>query len=171
MQVKLVMFREDGSRRDFPLPIGKTTFGRKEECDIRIPLSAVSRRHAEIVVDADGAVLRDLGASNGTYLNNQRIGEEDLEPGDQILIGPVVFTVQIDGEPSDDQMIKIRTNVTSGQAAQGGPASVGTSKHVYVSDEEVDPIAALEALASSADGTAIHGDDEDGDEEVEEDEV
>lgn len=165
MDVKLVMFREDGSRREFPLPPGKTSFGRKDDCDIRIPLSSVSRRHAEVIVDDDGAVLHDLGAANGTYLNNRRIEEEDLEPGDQILIGPVVFTVQIDGEPPDAEMIKIRTNVTSRQAAQGGPASVGTSKHVYVSDEEVDPIAALEALASSADGTAIEGEEKD-DEDV-----
>ena len=44
---------------------------------------------------------------------------------------------------------------------------MGTSKHVYVSDEEVDPIAALEALASSADGTAIEGEEEDEDEDLE----
>jgi len=161
MKVKLIMFREDGSRREFPVTAGGTTIGRKDDCGIRIPLAIISRRHAEIVVDEDGAVLRDLGAANGTFLNNRRITEEDLEPGDQITIGPVVFIVQVDGEPPDDEIFQIRTKATAHHAAGSGAASVGTSKHVYMSEEDADPISALEALASSADQTAIDPEDED----------
>lgn len=160
MDVKLIMFREDGKRRVFPLPKGETTIGRKTDCDIRIPLIEVSRRHAEVSIDEDGAVLKDLGAANGTYLNNRRITEEDLEAGDQILIGPVVFTVQIDGEPGDDELVEVRTKLSGRRKAGEGPGGVGTSKHVYMSDEETDPIAALEALASSADQTAINPEDD-----------
>lgn len=155
MDVKLIMFRENGTRRDFPVPLGVTTIGRNNDCHIRIPLAEVSRRHAEIALDDNGPVLRDLGAANGTFLNNRRIQEEeDLEPGDQIVIGPVVFTVQIDGDPGVDELVEIRTRISS-ERAEGGRATVNTSKHVYMSDEEIDPIAALEALASSADQTAI----------------
>lgn len=153
------MFREDGSRRDFPLTRGVTTIGRKDDCSIRIPLSVISRRHAEIDVHDEVALLRDLGAANGTYLNNRRVTEEELEAGDQIMIGPVVFTVQIDGEPADAEIIQIRTKV-SARLVAGKGAAVGTSKHVYMSDEEVDPISALEALASSADQTAIDPEEE-----------
>jgi len=155
MNVKLIMFREDGTRREFPLAPGTTTIGRKDDCTIRIPLAVVSRRHAEFVVEKDSAALKDLGAANGTYLNNRRITEENIEAGDQIVIGPVVFTVQIDGEPSDKEILKIKTKLPSGKSAERGGSRVGTSKHVYMSDEEVDPISALEALASSADQTAI----------------
>ena len=162
MDFKLVMFREDGSRRDFPLSPGTTTIGRKDDCDIRIPLGTVSRRHAEVILDDDGAVLHDLGASNGTFLNNRRIEEEDLEPGDQIFIGPVVFTVQIDGELADDEMIKIRTKMPIHHVVEGTGPNVGIFSHVYMSEEEVDPIAALEALASSTDQTALE-DEEDED--------
>lgn len=156
MDVKLIMFREDGSRRVFPLEPGATTIGRKDDCNIRIPLAVVSRRHAEVVVDDHGALLRDLGASNGTYLNYRRVEEEKLEPGDQIMIGPVVFTVQIDGKPSEGELAQIRTKVSAGQGAGRSGAGVATSTHVSTSDEEVDPISALEALASSADQTAIN---------------
>ena len=155
MNVKLIMFREDGSRRDFPLGLGATTIGRKDDCTIRIPLAVVSRRHAEVVVSNEGAALRDLGAANGTYLNNRKVTEEDLEAGDQIVIGPVVFTVQIDGEPSDNEILRIKTKVPAGKGAERGAARVGTSKNVSMSDDDVDPISALEALASSADQTAI----------------
>ncbi len=155
MEVRLVMFREDGSRRTFALAPGPTTIGRKDDCTIRIPLAIVSRRHSEIVVADKGATLRDLGAANGTYLNNKRIQQEVLKAGDQIMVGPVVLTVQINGKPNDDELVEIRTKLFPGGKARGR-ASVGTSKHVSVADEEVDPITALEALASSADQTAIN---------------
>jgi hypothetical protein len=74
------------------------------------------------------------------------------------VIGPVVFTLQVNGEPSDDEIIKIRTKVA--KTAGKGAARVGTSKHVNMSSEESDPISALEALASSADQTAIHPEDD-----------
>ena len=162
MDVKLIVFRQDGSRREFPIGLGSTTVGRKETCNIRIPLANVSRRHAEIVLEKDTVFVRDLGAANGTFLNNRRITEEELEPGDQVIIGPVVFTVQINGQPTDKEIVKIRSKAQTGKAAAvgGGAPRVGTSKHVYMSDEEVDPISALEALASSADQTAISPDDE-----------
>lgn len=159
MDLKLVMFREDGTRREFPIPIGKTAIGRNNDCYIRIPLAEVSRHHAEITLDEGGAVLKDLGAANGTFLNNRRVQEEDLEPGDQIVIGPVVFTVRIDGDPSEDELIEIRTKILPADGPKGA-AAVNTSKHVYMSDEEIDPIAALEALASSADQTAIEPEDD-----------
>ena len=160
MDVKLIMFREDGKRRVFPLRSSATTIGRKTDCDIRIPLVEVSRRHAEIAVDDDGAVLKDLGAANGTFLNNRRVTEEDLEPGDQILIGPVVFTVQIDGEPGDDEVVEVRTTLSGRPKDGSGQAGLGTSQHVALSDDDTDPIAALEALASSADQTAINPEDD-----------
>lgn len=161
MEINLIMFREDGAKRVFPLSQGETTIGRKDDCNIRIPLAVVSRHHAVIQVEEDGAVLKDLGASNGTYLNNHKVTEDDLEPGDQIMIGPVVLTVQMDGEPSDDEIVEIRTKIpVHGKAKQGG-AAVSTSNHVYATDDEIDPISALEELASSADQTAINpeGDD------------
>lgn len=159
MDVALVMFKEDGKPRQIPLQHGVSTIGRKADCTIRIPLPSVSRRHAQIEVDDSGAAVKDLGASNGTYLNSRRIKEEELEAGDQISVGAVVFTVQIDGKPPLDHILPVKSKATVGGAGASA-AAVGTSKHVYVAGEEVDPIAALEALASSADQTAIH-DEED----------
>jgi len=162
MNVRLVIFREDGTRRDFALEQGSTSIGRTTDCTIRIPLAIVSRHHCEITIDGDGVVLKDLGAANGTYLNNRRIkGEEDLEGGDQIMVGPVIFTVQIDGSPTDAEIVKVRTKLSSGEGAGGRVPRVGTSRHVYISDDEIDPIAALEELASSADQTAIHAREDD----------
>ncbi len=155
MDVKLVMFREDGSKRAFPLKPGATTVGRKNDCDIRIPLGAVSRRHAEIILAGTTVTLRDLGAANGTFLNNHKVQEEMLEAGDQVMIGSVVFTLQINGKPADKELIAVRSKVSAASRAGPPGARVATSKHIATADDEVDPISALEALASSADQTAI----------------
>ena len=164
MNLKLIIFREDGTRREFGLLEGSSVIGRTTDCTIRIPLAIVSRRHCEITIDSEEAVLKDENAANGTFLNNRQMkGEEKLEAGDQIMVGPVIFTVQIDGLPTDEEIVKVRTKVSAGQGAEGGPTRVGTSRHVYISDDEIDPIAALEELASSADQTAIHPYEDDDD--------
>lgn len=94
------MFKANGTRHEFPLRKERTVVGRTNNCDLRIPLSSVSRQHCEISV-ADGKVkLRDLGSSNGTYHNSTRVTAATLKAGDEIVIGPVVFTVVIDGRPS-----------------------------------------------------------------------
>lgn len=159
MDFKLVMFREDGSKRVFELETGLTTLGRKDDCTIRIPLAVVSRHHAEITIEDDMATLKDLGASNGTYLNNERVEQEDVTAGDQIMIGPVMFLCQIDDEPSDEELLEIRAQAVAD--AQDSGIGVGTSDHISTSDDDVDPIAALEALASSADQTAINPEEDD----------
>jgi len=161
MNVSLIMFRQDGQQRDIPLAPGVNIIGRKQDCAIRIPLGMVSRHHAEIRLDESGATLKDLGSSNSTFLNNRRVTEEGLEPGDQIMIGPVIFTVQIDGHPGNEEIVKIRSKVSKEHTAKGG-INVGTSQHVYISDEDIDPISALENLASSAEQTAIDLEDHNG---------
>lgn len=156
MDVRLVMFRESGERRDFPLTNPETTIGRKDDCDIRIPLAEVSRHHARIMVADGRAVLKDLGSANGTYINNERVKERELAAGNHLVVGPVVFTVQIDGIPEDVRAVKtkLRPLSTVGKAAAASGDS-GAADHVYDREEDVDPISALEALASSADQTAI----------------
>lgn len=108
MEIQLVMFKEDGERKNFAVANQTTIVGRKEDCDIRIPLAEVSRQHAEITIDRHGAHLKDLGSANGTFVNNKRIKQHDLDAGDHIVIGPVVFTVQIDGTPSDIRPVKTK---------------------------------------------------------------
>ncbi len=66
--------------------------GRSRGCDLRIGGGDASRRHAEIRGDADGFLLRDLGSTNGTLLNGERISEHRLAPGDRIEIGTSMIT-------------------------------------------------------------------------------
>ena len=108
MDAQLVMFKSDGARRDFPIAKSTIVIGRKTDCDLRIPLSSVSRHHCELTLDADEqqVKLRDLGSSNGTYHNNERVQEAVLAPGDEITVGPVVFTLVVDGQPQDIEPVR-----------------------------------------------------------------
>ncbi|MDX9910957.1 MAG: FHA domain-containing protein [Phycisphaerales bacterium] len=75
--------------------------GREDGNQIRIPLAAVSREHAEIESTGKVAHLRDLGSSNGTFVNGQKISDRELHPGDRVVIGSAMFVVRIDGVPED----------------------------------------------------------------------
>jgi len=100
MDVNLIMFKENGQRKDFPIKGKSCVVGRREDCDLRIPLPAISRRHCKFVKGDVGLELKDLASSNGTFVNNQRVQETILKAGDRVVIGPVVFVVQIDGDPA-----------------------------------------------------------------------
>ena len=104
MQVVLVMFRADGERRSFSLPREVTVIGRREDCDLRIPLGDVSRKHCRFIMEDDTLRVEDLGSSNGTYHNGVRIQEAVVQAGDTVQVGPVAFVVQINGVPADDEI-------------------------------------------------------------------
>lgn len=129
------MFKSDGTRRDFPLKKARTVIGRKSTCDLRIPLTSVSRQHCEIVVDDNGTPqLRDLGSSNGTFHNSNRVQKTELSAGDELVVGPVVFVVVIDGVPQD--ISPVRTIVNSTGGARNG-ADMTESGSAALSEPEV----------------------------------
>ena len=101
MDANLVLLAKKGENKVFPLPSAVTIVGRRKNCDLRIPLESVSRRHCQFNLEDENVKLRDLGSRNGTFLNGKRIDEQILKPGDSIRIGPVVFAMQINGEPKD----------------------------------------------------------------------
>ncbi|MBI4231562.1 MAG: FHA domain-containing protein [Planctomycetes bacterium] len=82
-------------------PIGRTDFriGRDKDNDLFLNETQVSRRHSVLARSADGFVLRDLGSTNGTYVNGRRITESVLADGDQIVIGATRLVFLVDQRP------------------------------------------------------------------------
>jgi pSer/pThr/pTyr-binding forkhead associated (FHA) protein len=74
--------------------------GRKDECDLNLDHKSVSKLHC-VIVKTDGLLLvRDLGSTNGTRVNGQRIRRAALLPNDQLNIASVKFRVYLGpGEP------------------------------------------------------------------------
>ncbi|MEP6718583.1 MAG: FHA domain-containing protein [bacterium] len=74
---------------------GQLTIGRGEECDIRLDGLLISNRHASVLNTTSGSMIEDLGSTNGTYINGQRItGRKAIRPEDVIQIGPFVLRVE-----------------------------------------------------------------------------
>jgi hypothetical protein len=74
--------------QEFDLPPGDTLVGRSEDCRITLFDPLISRRHARIRVDAEAAVLEDMGSRNGCRVNGVPIkGPHVLQDGDRIRIG------------------------------------------------------------------------------------
>lgn len=122
MQVVLVMFKNDGSRRSFSLHKPVTVLGRREDCDVRIPLSEISRKHCRLLLEDEALRIEDMGSSNGTFVNGQRVQEASLGAGDTLKIGPVAFVVQLDGIPVEDEIVPVATG-TAAAVPKGGKTS------------------------------------------------
>lgn len=79
----------DGER--YPLMSAMTVLGRDESADVILEDPGISRRHAEVRVTNDGprqvAHLRDLGSTNGTYVNGDKVDASPLGDGDRITVG------------------------------------------------------------------------------------
>jgi DNA-binding winged helix-turn-helix (wHTH) protein len=83
-------------RRRFPLPVGEYVIGRDPEVEIRLDASTVSRRHARLVVTAEGTVLEDFVSKNGTFRGRERITlPVTLADGDVIRIGSLLVTFHV----------------------------------------------------------------------------
>lgn len=65
--------------------------GRHPECDIRIDLPQLSRRHCCIALAYDRATIRDLGSRHGVRLNGRVIHEARLVAGDEVAIGHLLY--------------------------------------------------------------------------------
>lgn len=71
-----------------------TIIGRGGESKIKLPASTVSRQHCEIYEYEGQIAIRDLGSSNGTVVNGQRIdGPTFISAEDEVTVGPVAFLI------------------------------------------------------------------------------
>ena len=147
MHVVLVMFRSQGDRRSFSVTRDLTVIGRREDCDFRIPLGEISRKHCRLIKEADTLRIEDLGSSNGTYHNGTRVQEAILQPGDTLQVGSVVFVVQIDGVPADDELQPVPRASTRRLPADEEAATEATTS--ADDNGEFDPMTVLDSNDSA----------------------
>jgi pSer/pThr/pTyr-binding forkhead associated (FHA) protein len=126
MNVSLVLVQADGKQREVPIRKPVQIIGRQTDCQVRIPSANVSRHHCELSLSDDGQVsVRDLGSSNGTYVNKQRVTQGPVKAGDLLCLGGFVFVVKIDGKPS---FIDSEDVMEDGLVEAGGSATAPESR-------------------------------------------
>lgn len=93
-------------KQEFMLEVGETLFGRDPAAGVCIDHPSVSRRHASLSIGAGGAVLRDLGSRNGTFLNGLRVdGSVKIDHGAIIGLGPITLTFVVFAGPASTQSV------------------------------------------------------------------
>ena len=92
MLYKLISIEGDQA---FDLRPGSTlVVGRALNSDIPVFDPTISRRHAEVICDDGGVRVRDLGSSNGSFLNGAKIESTKVAPGDIVTFGKVAFRLK-----------------------------------------------------------------------------
>jgi len=109
----------------FPLDGEKLVIGRSRSCDVRIRDDSVSRLHAAFVWRAEGLVLEDMGSSNGTFVNGQRVLEPRIvAAGDDVRFGSLRGTLEKSGSSGRrENAATFRTSADD--VVVGPPAGLG----------------------------------------------
>lgn len=115
----------------FPIPpTGRAILGRSQTCDIVLPGTHVSRQHAELYFQSGRLHVKDLGSSNGTYVNRKKVQEGVVNPGDELRFDTLVFQVEAPEAPvveetgGDKTMFRpaVTSAPASGQPGAAAPA-------------------------------------------------
>jgi len=90
-EIVITVVRGPYKGREFAFTTDVVTVGKAPQNDIPLPDETVSRQHMEILRDAKGYLLRDLGSTNGTFLDGAEIREAFLRNGSQVTVGETRF--------------------------------------------------------------------------------
>jgi pSer/pThr/pTyr-binding forkhead associated (FHA) protein len=145
MDVKLHVVGGKQAGMQIPVPGPKFLIGRANECQIRPNNALVSRRHCAILIEEGAAVIEDLGSSNGTFVNDERIQRQPLKNGDRLKIGVLEFEVHLSVDVGGKKMPKVRS--VQEAAARTVAAAPGKGDELDISGwlEEDDPTSAKPA--------------------------
>lgn len=130
METSLILVLADGRQSEIPIHRPVQVIGRQTDCQIRIPSGNISRHHCEVMLSDGKLSVRDLGSSNGTYVNRRRVSQADLQAGDLLAIGDMVFVARIDGRPAhvDSEDVLEDGQVKPAAAAAAKPAPKAAAK-------------------------------------------
>jgi len=155
MDINMVLFKKDGGLKSFPVKRSIVTIGRSHNCDFQIPVMSVSKKHCKLICKSGVVTIRDLNSRNGTLVNGKLIKETTINPGDSIEIGPLVFVIQIDNEPSVLKNPKLPENekLLSKKAEDLPPKTEDSSEegkqNIPLSDLETEDIPADDLVEGS----------------------
>src|SRR5215469_16726338 len=97
---KLVVLTQSMAGRSYDLATERTTVGRVEDNAIQIAEPSVSSRHCEILLRGEDVVIKDLGSTNGTFINGEKITEGVLKAGQTLRLGNIELKLDTPGAPA-----------------------------------------------------------------------
>src|SRR5438132_13579849 len=98
--IRFISGKYQGS--EFPLEAEKElVVGRASNTDMVLMEDMVSRKHAKITVAGEDVVIQDLGSTNGTFVNGEKVKRAKLKDGDRVLIGPSILKLVLQAAPAN----------------------------------------------------------------------
>ncbi len=91
---KLVIQSPEQKGRSYELKVDKTTIGRVEDNTFQIAEASVSSHHCEVLLRGTDVVIRDLNSTNGTFINNEKVSESVLKPGQTLRLGQIELSLE-----------------------------------------------------------------------------
>ena len=121
-----------------PLVAGRFLIGREEDCHLRPSNDLVSRHHCVFKTDDYTVRVRDLGSTNGTFVNGERLrGEVMLNTGDQVKVGTLEFEVAINEVAENDEAAAIAAEAPSPETLGGEPDTSQTMVEMPIMTDDV----------------------------------
>ena len=128
----LVVVQGPDHGKTFDIDGNSLVIGRDPSCDVPLRDPGISRQHARMELTGDHYVLKDLGSSNGIYVNGMRVTESSLRAGDQIRLGSTILAM---GKPAPESTLlehrgipirvdtegKVDSSIMATAAASGDP--------------------------------------------------
>ena len=91
---KLVILTQSLAGRSHELTADRTTIGRIEDHAFQIAEQSISSHHCEVLLRGGDVVVKDLGSTNGTFINDEKITEGVLKPGQTLRLGQVELRLE-----------------------------------------------------------------------------
>jgi predicted component of type VI protein secretion system len=138
---------------EFPLELDEITIGRGEDNDIVFNIAEVSRSHAVLTKAEGGYMIRDLGSTNGTFVDKKEVGGKYLlKPGDTVMLGDAIYmTYQADADPEETLVSPRPIESTSPEVTAVTPKPAVPAKETAPPAKAAPPLeAAVPAEPSSA---------------------
>ena len=108
------------------VPNKEIVVGRSSDLDMVLVEEMVSRKHARIAYENDAVVIEDLGSTNGTFVNGEKIKRAQLKEGDRVLIGTSILKVIVMDGSSHDQA-RPNLEVVAAQRRTSSPRTMSGS--------------------------------------------
>lgn len=115
MKLSLVVAQGNPPGKEIPIRLSQFLIGRDPDCHLRPASPLVSKRHCAILQRDDQVFVRDFNSTNGTFINQVPLkGERELKSGDELRLGPLVFTVKITDVPASNDTLsdKVETSLS-----------------------------------------------------------
>lgn len=120
--LELIILSPDHPVAKVELPDGGGTLGRNEGNDIRLEHATVSGSHCQLEVDGDRVRVRDLGSTNGTYIDDQRVQEGELQVGQILRLGELPMQLAKPGAGTPPPALHLEAEPLPLRLADGRPA-------------------------------------------------